>query len=129
MVMVGGLSGLNLNSPWESAYITQTGLIAADANSLRLLASGPFEIQVNGSVIPMLPVSGYEYAGDISAFAGRTAELRIVNTHIGMEDRFENLLSLDNIQFSSQVVPEPSVVLLFLLGVAVFRIRKLARNR
>lgn len=102
----------NVNSPWVNAFISQTGTIGADIKSLRLLATGPFSVQVGDVSIPMVSLGGNSYAGDISAFAGSASELKIVNDATA----FGTAVVVDNVVFSTSYVPEPSVAALLLLA-------------
>lgn len=94
--------------------IAQTGIIPADAQSMRLyLASGALSFSFAGQAIPLVnlgPGGGASinyniYGADISRFAGQTGTLRL-----------QGVGYLDFIQFSSQPVPEPQVFGLFALG-------------
>jgi hypothetical protein len=95
--------------PSTSASIGQTGLIPQTAESFSFYGNGGFVVTFNGHEIPLTTLgSGANYtvlAGDISAFAGQTAELL-----------FQGGGLLDNIQFSNLPVPEPSVLGLSALG-------------
>ena len=68
---------------------------------------------VNGNVVPMSHLTGNEYVGDISAYAGTTAEIKIVNA--ALEGNI-SLLTVDNVSFSVTPAPEPSRALLALIG-------------
>jgi len=114
----GHLLSYDPSSPWQNAFISQTGDIASGVQSLRLLAKGPFEVDLGGVPINMISLGGNLYAGDISSFAGTTEELRIVN--IGF-----NEVVLDNITFSTLAVPEPSTVALTGMGFLLLCRRKL----
>jgi PEP-CTERM motif len=102
-------------SPWVQAYISQTGSIPNDARSIRLSATGIFDVFVGGVSIPMQALGGNAYAGDISAFAGTTSEFRIVNTSWAVQDP----VVADNIVFSSLSAPEPSSMALLGAGAIV----------
>ena len=104
----GHLSSVDPDSPWVQAYISQTGVIPGDAQSIRLLATGPFGVFVGGTPIAMQSLGGNAYAGDISAFAGSSAEFRIVNT----SPTVQVPVVADDITFSPVAVPEPSTVVL-----------------
>lgn len=108
-------SGYFSNSPseWTSANIYQTGLIPAEALSVRILATGSLSFLVNGNTIPMSYLGGNEYTGDISAYAGTTAEIKIVNAAPAGN---HSALTVDNISFSVTPAPEPSRALLALIG-------------
>jgi len=116
----GHLLSYDQNSPWQDAYISQTGSISASVHSLQMLATGPFEVLINGTHINMQLQSGNLYAGDISAFAGTTSELRIVNSTF-TEAR------VDNIQFSITAVPEPGCVGLVSVGLIALANRRAPR--
>jgi hypothetical protein len=96
-----------------SAAIGQTGQIQADAQSL--LFSGGFSGQVTFDGQPIAytaigSVGQYTiYGGDVSAYAGRTGELLFSTPNF-------NISILDDIQFSSQPIPEPSGLALFGAG-------------
>jgi hypothetical protein len=98
-----------------SAYasIAQIGIIPADTRTL-LLASWflPPAVYFNGQQIVLTPLGGnsstyYTFGADISRFAGQTGELR-----------FAGDCELDDIQFSTQPIPEPAAGALFGLAAA-----------
>lgn len=94
------------------AAIAQTGVIPESAKSVRFFASEPFSLTFGGQHVPLYVLGGsigsyFIYGGDISRFANQTGELRISGSGY-----------LDYIQFSSQPIPEPNAVALFLLGSA-----------
>jgi hypothetical protein len=93
--------------------IGQTGTIPSDAESVRFYAL-PYQtlprVSFAGNQIPLSNLGGsastyYLWGGNISTFAGQTGELR-----------FWGDMALDNIFFSDQPVPEPSVLGLSALG-------------
>jgi len=97
------------------AAIAQTGTIPTSAQSIRLMSNNPFSLGFSllfgNQLIPLAnigtDVNGRPlWGGDISPFAGQNGELR-----------FQGAGTLDYIQFSSQPIPEPSVLGLFGLGV------------
>ena len=98
---------------WTQAFLSQTGQIASDVQSVRFLARGSFAIYVGGVQIPVESLGGNAYAGDISTFAGTTTEFRIVNTSLTVHDP----VVMDNIVFSPLGVPEPSTCALVGLGI------------
>jgi len=113
-------SGYLLNDPfstWVYAFISQTGLIPSDTLSLRLLATGPLDVFVGGTKIAMFPVGGDAYVGDISAFAGTSSELRLMNT--ATVGQFQDFSVVDSIVFSTSSIPEPSAGVLAILGATV----------
>jgi hypothetical protein len=116
--IVNGHTSSSTSAPWQLNYLSQTGAIQSDVQSLRLLARGSFAVFVGGTEIPMQSLGGDAYAGDISAFAGLTTDFRIVNTALNM-----NPVILDNIVFSPVAVPEPSTVALAVLGFLAFAFR------
>ena len=113
--------------PAVSAIIGQTGQVPAGAASVRFWADPRSNLQVTfgGQVIPMfrLEISpGYDiFGGDISSFAGQTAELRFIGP--GNSGGY-----FDNIFFSNQPIPEPGVFGLFTLGALLLGWRILCKR-
>ena len=112
--------------------LAQTGVVPDGTRSLHFLSSSTFGYPVNPFVVTLngQPVSVsilqdfpstfptlHEFVADISAFANRTAELRFTQPH---GPSGENNFFLDNIAFSPNPVPEPSVWALLALGGAAF---------
>jgi hypothetical protein len=98
----------------DTAAIAQTGHIPTTVQSLTFFGVlGSFQTTFNGQVIPLIAIgSGANYTiygGDISSFAGQTGELRFTALNNGRG-------LIDNIQFSSQPIPEPSSWALFGVG-------------
>jgi hypothetical protein len=96
--------------------VAQTGLIPAGAKSIQFLATGiqtPFSLTLNGSPVALLNLGNsggiLAYGGNISSFAGTTATLQISAGNLGG-------ITLDDISFSSQSVPEPGTLALASLG-------------
>jgi hypothetical protein len=105
-------------------YIAQTGLVPSEARRLRFRAlnhalSEPL-VYLGGVPIPLveIPSSGpwQTLVGDVSAFAGTTAELRFAT--------WETMLVLDAIAF----VPEPGTAFLLAGGIAAAVGRRCARR-
>lgn len=105
--------------------IAQTGLVPADARSIRMEVqpdlrneTNGFQVTLGGQVISMVPLSTTTnyivFGGDISAFAGLAAELRISALPLPMDGNTS--LELDDITFSSQSIPEPQMGSLAALG-------------
>jgi hypothetical protein len=115
--------------PYAPAAIGQTGEIPPDAQSLTFFANlfnfvnfvSTVQVTFNGQPINYLvtgSTANYNiYAADISAYAGQTGELLFTATS-------PSLAILDNIQFSSTAVPEPSTFGLAVLGALVFGLAK-----
>lgn len=102
-------------TPPSSAAIGQTGQLPVDAAALFFYAANFQDLQVTfaGNILSFVQVAvgpNYSILGaDISGYAGQSGELRFTATAPA-------LLTLDNIQFSSVGIPEPSVFSLFGLG-------------
>jgi hypothetical protein len=105
-----------------SSSISQTGLIPAGTESLLLdgsygLPSG-FVVTLNGQAINMVILQNFSnytlYGGDISSFGGQVTMLSI--TEPAPTGIPPSAFLLDNIQFSSSAVPEPSELALAALG-------------
>ena len=118
---------------FRTASISQTGVIPLSAQSIQFLmmfppvASGIIQagptITINGTPINISEISAsagvMTMAGDISAYAGTTVDLTLLcQATPGSFPADQNIFTLDNIQFSTHPVPEPSSVGLFCLGAA-----------
>lgn len=101
---------------WANAFITQTGLIPADTRSVRLLATGIFRLYLNNNEIPMVNLGGNAYGGDVSAYAGALAELKILNAARPIPTEVSVPVVADAIQFSTIAIPEPSALALLVAG-------------
>ena len=113
-------NGADMSSPWVNAYISQTGSIPLGTQSLEMLATGPFQVFVGGVNIPMYPLGGNRYGGDISGFAGTMAEVKIMNTATTVHAP----TVVDDILFSPAAVPEPSSAALLISGMALLMYRR-----
>ena len=109
-----------------SASISQTGLVPANAESIRFkaLASG-FSVSIAGQRLSLVTLgmgASYTlYGADVSSFAGQAAALTITGLAQPNGGGF-----FDSIVFSPSPVPEPSIVALLLCaGVAFFLARPL----
>ena len=90
--------------------LSQTGDVPADAKSIHFIDfGGPFELRINGSVVPLLYIYPPSYItgnstiavnvyGDVSMFAGQSAELNF--TTLAYE-----INGIDDISFSPQNSP------------------------
>lgn len=119
--------------------ISQTGLVPTDAESLLFdvvgTGSAPYSVSLNGQNLPYIVVSnafisefGHNYpyvvfGADISAFAGQTATLTFLGTP---ETGFPGML--DDIQLSSQPVPEPSRFASLALGSGILLCARFRRQ-
>jgi len=133
-VLATGVNGIDPVPPFISAAIAQTGLIPLGTQSLRfsvgsLSAVSDLRLTLNGQNIPIFPLSAgsnYQvYGGDISAFAGLTEELRFTELAISFPFVFAYL---DDIEFSSQAIPEPGVFGLFVFGALLLGWRLLRKR-
>ena len=97
--------------------LSQTGLIPTGTQSIDFFfgnGQSAAVVTINGVNIPLVQIAGGELAGNISAFAGTTAQLTFSTTSNTGFPR--NWLYFDNIQFSSSPAPEPSTFALAALG-------------
>lgn len=114
---------------FKTSSISQTGDVPANAQSIQFLKiddGGPAPtnafVTLNGSVINLVPIATngnvVTMAGDVSAFAGTNAELTITSAGApgGVALAGENYLTLDDISFSPNPVPEPSALVLLAVG-------------
>ena len=118
------------------ASISQTGLVPANAASIRFIAQRPSPIvqgilliSLGGQNIPFSAISTESnyttYGGNIaSALAGQIQQLTFTAPNGG-----NNYWEIDDIQFSTQSVPEPGVFGLFALGAILIGWRVLERRR
>jgi hypothetical protein len=93
--------------------LSQTGEIPSQAMSLLFLANYAPAVLLDGRQLAVVtvgtgPLSSTLFGVDVTSFAGQTLELRF-EPGLGID-------YLDNIQFSSTGIPEPSAFSLFLLG-------------
>jgi len=131
-VIAGTFSASLTAGATGNASISQTGLIPADSLSLLFesytTGNGlpTLSVTINGQDIgisPLLTTANYTlYGGDISAFAGQTANLAF--TAVSDYPQGFGYYVLDNIQFSPTAVPEPSTLGLAALGGAVLAWRR-----
>lgn len=102
-----------------SSSISQTGLVPASAESLlfemKIIVGGGVVVSLDGQDLSYSTISTFSnyvvYGADISTFAGQTETLTFSDG---------GSYELDNIQFSSQVVPEPGGLALLGLGGGVW---------
>jgi hypothetical protein len=119
----------------QSATISQTGLVPGGTMSLQAVMhwSGAAPVvTVGGQTINMVPLQTFPsytlYGGDISAFAGQVAALSFTEPPPTTTTPPSELI-LDNIVFSTQGVPEPSIFGLSALGALLLGWRILGRRR
>ena len=132
--------------------LSQSGSVPADAKSLQFLYQGDnLKVYVGGSLEPLhaigtrltdnpaAPSANY-FAVDVTATAGRTAELRFEFRSYGFDDFSgaprlfgqpnAQMHVLDDLKFSSaSAVPEPSTYALFGLGAALLWYHRRHRPR
>ena len=109
--------------------LSQTGTIPSNVRSINfLVGNGESDaaVSLNGVNIPLVQIPGGRLAGNISAFAGSSADLTFSTT---TGKPFGEFLYFDDVQFSSSGVPEPSVVSLSTLGAVLLGWRVLRRRR
>jgi hypothetical protein len=130
---------------FHSASISQTGLVPNGTRSIQFLVQSPPvaggvvqaspAVTLNGTPINIFPISMsggvVTMAGDISAFAGMTANLNIqcAGTSGAPFNLNENIFALDAIQFSNQPVPKPGVFALSALGILLIGWSVLGRRQ
>ncbi len=103
----------------NTAAIGQTGQIPLSSLSLTFWGTiGGMQATFNGQPLDFLvtgSIANYTiYSADISAYAGQTGQLLFTDPCYG--NNFGGPAIIDNIQFSSSPVPEPSALGLFALG-------------
>jgi hypothetical protein len=125
VVLQGGDSSFS-----QTASISQTGVIPTGANSLRFVTpvfESFFSVSINGQSIPISLLPGGTYGGNISQFAGKTANLEFTSSPfpLGTTQNFY----LDDITFSGQVIPEPSSLMLLAFGCGLVAFHRLDSNK
>jgi hypothetical protein len=114
----------------SSASISQTGLVPAGTQSLLFEAQrfgagiGALQVFLGGQNLSFVALSSGAnytlYGVDVSAFAGQTEQLEFS----ALESIYGNNWNIDNIQFSSTAVPEPSALALTALGAVMLGFRR-----
>jgi len=102
-------------SGWIESFIAQSGLVGANARSVRFQAIGQVEVRVNGVAQTLHALAGNAYAVDITAYAGQIVELSFVNKSAALHDP----VMLDAITVSTAAVPEPSTWAMLLVGLGM----------
>jgi len=102
--------------------IGQVGTLPSDARSLRFYATGAPTVSFAGHPIPLFllgstPTYGI-FGGDVSAFANQSGELL-----------FSGNMTLDNITFSNEAIPEPTAFGLSVLGILAFGLSRRSRGK
>ncbi len=127
---IGGRYSVLLQGGVSAAYaaISQTGLVPATAESILFRAkegAGPLILSMGGQSLPIFAVgsgSNYTlYGADISAYSGQTEQLEFSAPSGYFAN---NNWMIDNIQFSSSPVPEPSESALAALGILLLGFRR-----
>ncbi len=139
--IIGGNYSLDLQTGANSqglinVSVAQNGTVPASAESLQFEASEttPLTVTFNGNLLsPVVLSSGVSadgvpynlYGASISAWAGQTGVMEFTADQVD-----ENYVVLDDITFSTQVVPEPSPLALTGIGALVFALyRRFAPKR
>jgi hypothetical protein len=127
-VFLQGSQGSVPFPPGTSTSIGQTGTIPNTAESLTFFAilGGNFQVTFNGQNISYSAVGSAAnytiYGADISSYAGQTGQLLFTAPS-------QTSTLLDNIQFSSSAVPEPSEFVLSGLGALFLGFRRWTKKR
>jgi hypothetical protein len=120
-----------------SSTISQTALVPNGTTSLLMDAQPVFSwnygftVSLGGRTVSMVPLETFSsytvYGGDISVFAGQTAQLSITVPPPPSYSPNPNGFLFDNIMFST--IPEPSVLGLAAVGLLLVGWRVLERRR
>ncbi len=105
-IQSGFAPGSSAPHPVVISYLTQTGLVPTNAQSLLFRASGSrYMVSLNGQSLSPSPLGGNLYGAKVSRFSGTPAELRFtVLTNLPPQPPINTLL-LDSISFSTRVIP------------------------
>jgi hypothetical protein len=106
------------------AAIWQTGQIPSSAVSL-IYWGGALQVSFNGQNLPLYDMGDTPnytiWGADISAYAGQTGQLMFTAP-------WQTTAMLDNIQFSSSPIPEPTALSLFICGAFLIWFLVMPRN-
>jgi hypothetical protein len=99
--------------PLNTPFLSQAGLIPAGTNWMTFLFGGGvnFRVTLGGEEISTFPIDGGRLAADVSAFAGREAELRFETYFV---NNTVSYLLFDDVTFTP--APEPASSALVLIG-------------
>ncbi len=118
--------GVGIDDQLYSAQISQTGLVPADTESLLFdayVSSAAIIVTLGGQTIAMTPLQTFSnytlYGGNIPLDLTDQSET-LSFTEPPASGTQPSMFELDNIQFSSSPVPEPSVLGLSALGGLLF---------
>ncbi len=104
-------------SPLGVPSLSQTAVVPADARSISFLVD-PDEanavVSLDGAPITLVPVAGGRFAGDVSAFAGKSTLLTFSTPNIS--GGAGQLFYFDDVQFSAATIPEPNAWALFAMA-------------
>ena len=113
----------------SNASISQTGLIPVDTvsilfNAAQFYTPTNFLVSMNGQAINIALITSTAnytvFGGDISAYAGQMANLTFTCLTAYSSGIPLLSLELDNIRFSTAIVPEPGALALAALGAVLF---------
>jgi hypothetical protein len=113
---------------FQTASIFQTGDVPLQAKSLTFLMQGAYGpapiVTLGGTPINLVALSQNgtvsTMAGDVSAFAGQTLELKFLCQGVsGASPVGESGFELDNVNFSPVAIPEPSPYAAMIAGTAL----------
>jgi hypothetical protein len=117
----------------NNSAISQTGQIPTSAKSIVFWGSmGTMQVYFNNFLLAFSSIDSAPnytvYAADISPYAGQIGELRFEALTQPVQ-QFSGLWGgggfIDNIQFSTTAVPEPSTLALFGFGAVILGVRRL----
>ncbi len=113
---------LTTNALRGPASLVQSGLVPVDSRSLQFKGySDLMQVSLGGDLLDFFPLSSGTnyilYGADITPFAGQELELRFTAPlDPNREFPHRTFSYLDSIEFSSQVIPEPSMWALLVCG-------------
>jgi hypothetical protein len=107
----------------------QTGDVPVEARSVWFASwNHPWSLEIDGTPVSVRYEAG-EGRADVSAWAGRTVELRFRSGFLDWSEPGSHYNTLDSIRFSTQVVPEPSMMVLFGAGAGILWLTRHLRRR
>jgi hypothetical protein len=107
----------------------QTGDVSAEARSVWFASwNHSWDLEIDGTPVSVRYEAG-EGCADVSAWAGRTVELRFRSGFLDWSEPGSHHNTLDSIRFSTQVVPEPSTSVLFGADIGILWLTGRSRRR
>ena len=138
-VLDDNFSAILFGGEFGPATLSQTGLVPTYSRSLQMLVGtyyypslACFSVSLGGQNIQMIPLASFSnctlYGGDISSHAGKVETLSLSALTPPSPIIPPSLFVVDDIEFTPQIVPEPTTIGLLALGGLLLRSRFLVHH-